>query len=71
MSSHKVRVTGCSCGIGRLTAQTLAKAGHTVGASMRDIQAHNRQAADQTRAWANYQGVALRVGEVETSRESP
>ena len=39
--SQIVVVTGASSGFGRLTAEALAKAGHTVYASMRDINGRN------------------------------
>jgi NAD(P)-dependent dehydrogenase (short-subunit alcohol dehydrogenase family) len=47
MSRKIIVITGASSGFGRLTANALAKAGHTVYASMRQITGHNApQAAD-------------------------
>ena len=43
--SKTILITGASSGFGRDTAQTLFRAGHTVYASMRDIQGKNREAA--------------------------
>lgn len=39
--SHKVLITGSSSGFGKLTAEALMKAGHTVVASMRDPEGRN------------------------------
>jgi NADP-dependent 3-hydroxy acid dehydrogenase YdfG len=47
--SKTILITGASSGFGRDTAETLHRAGHTVYASMRDVQGKNREAADALR----------------------
>jgi NAD(P)-dependent dehydrogenase (short-subunit alcohol dehydrogenase family) len=54
-----ILVTGAGSGIGKLTAQSLAEAGHVVYASMRDVEGRNRVRADELRELAVKQGIAL------------
>lgn len=42
-----VLITGAGSGLGRLTTESLLKAGHSVTGSMRDIKGRNKQAADE------------------------
>src|SRR6476661_3934642 len=44
-----ILITGTSSGFGRDTAETLHRAGHTVYASMRGVQAKNHEAAEALR----------------------
>jgi NAD(P)-dependent dehydrogenase (short-subunit alcohol dehydrogenase family) len=53
--SKTILITGASSGFGRDTAETLARAGHTVFASMRDPEAKNREHAAALRK----QGIAV------------
>lgn len=54
-----ILVTGAGTGIGKLSAQTLAEAGHIVYASMRDVDGRNRPRADRLRELAAQRGLAL------------
>jgi NAD(P)-dependent dehydrogenase (short-subunit alcohol dehydrogenase family) len=59
MKPDVILITGAGSGIGKLSAQSLAKAGHTVYASMRDIGGRNAGRAREMRAWAEAEGVRL------------
>lgn len=52
MNNQIVLITGASSGFGRLTAEALAKAGHTVYASMRDVAGKNAKVAAEMSAIA-------------------
>lgn len=58
-------VTGASSGIGRLSAQSLAAAGHTVYASMRGVDGKNAARARELRDWSFARGLDLRVIELD------
>lgn len=59
-SNNVVLVSGSSTGMGRVTAERLARAGHTVWAGMRDPQGRNAAAAGELRALASQEGLQLR-----------
>lgn len=66
MSTQQViLVTGSSSGIGRLSAQSLATAGHTVYASMRGVAGKNAAKALELRDWSFARGLDLRVVELD------
>ena len=60
-----VLITGAATGIGRLTAIALARAGHTVHASMRDPEGKNAARAEDLRALARAAGLPLSVLELD------
>ena len=67
--SKNILITGASRGIGYLTAKTLAKGGHHVIASMRDIKGHNAAIATELAGWAAEHGHSLEVVELDVTSE--
>ena len=63
--TETILITGASTGFGRDTAETLARAGHEVFASMRDPEGKNRAHADALRA-QNIEVVELDVTDSES-----
>ncbi|QET31223.1 SDR family oxidoreductase [Burkholderia multivorans] len=70
MMSKVILVTGASSGFGRLTAEALAHAGHTVYASMRDTGARNAPVVEQMRALARDAHVDLRPLELDVQSDA-
>jgi len=62
MQKQIVLVTGAGTGIGKLSAQSLAEAGHVVYASMRDIAGRNSGRAADVRSFAAARGLQLTRG---------
>src|ERR1700676_2305498 len=62
-------ITGASSGFGRLSANALAKAGHTVYASMRDTAGRNAPQAADVEKFARDNKVDLRPIELDVSSE--
>jgi NAD(P)-dependent dehydrogenase (short-subunit alcohol dehydrogenase family) len=69
MSKKIALITGASSGFGRLTAEALAKAGHTVYASMRDVAGRNAQNAAEMVETSKLDGVDLRPIELDVQSE--
>jgi NADP-dependent 3-hydroxy acid dehydrogenase YdfG len=63
-------VTGASTGFGRLAAEALALAGHTVYASMQDIFGRNASQVDAVGYFAKDNGVDLRTVELDVQSQS-
>jgi NAD(P)-dependent dehydrogenase (short-subunit alcohol dehydrogenase family) len=62
-------ITGASSGFGELTARALAKAGHTVYASMRETAGRNKEQVESAAQFAAENNVDLRTIELDVSSE--
>jgi NAD(P)-dependent dehydrogenase (short-subunit alcohol dehydrogenase family) len=63
-------ITGASSGFGALTARALAKAGHTVYASMRETQGRNAPQVEEARKFAEGNNVDLRTIELDVASQA-
>jgi NAD(P)-dependent dehydrogenase (short-subunit alcohol dehydrogenase family) len=68
--SKTIIITGASSGFGRLTAEALAKAGHRVYASMRDVSGRNRAITAEMAEFSRTSGADLRAVELDVQSES-
>ena len=62
-------ITGASSGFGALTARALAKAGHTVYASMREAKGRNAPQVEEAKKFAKANNVDLRTIELDVASE--
>ena len=69
-SKNIVLITGTSSGFGRLTAETRARQGHTVFASMRNIAGRNATNSAELRALAEAEGLSLHVVELDVTDDT-
>ncbi|MGB7438895.1 MAG: SDR family oxidoreductase [Candidatus Acidiferrum sp.] len=65
-----VLITGTSTGFGKLIAETLARHGHTVYATMRDPAVRNAQNAAELRSLVGKESVSLQVLEMDVTDEA-
>jgi NAD(P)-dependent dehydrogenase (short-subunit alcohol dehydrogenase family) len=65
MTEKIILITGTSSGFGKLTAQSLAKEGHQVFASMRGVEGKNKEQARFLTQWAKENDYKLTVVELD------
>lgn len=66
---YVIVITGASSGFGQLMSHALAKAGHTVYASMRDTAGRNKPQVEEAANFAKENNVDLRTIELDVSSE--
>src|SRR6202047_2653222 len=69
-SKQVVLITGSSTGFGRLFAETLARKGHTVFATMRDPAGRNAKNAGEIRALAEKDSLPIHVLELDVTNDA-
>ena len=65
-----VLITGSSTGFGRLTAETLAREGYAVYATMRDVKGRNARNAAEIQALAKKESLSLEVFELDVTDDT-
>jgi len=69
-SKQIVLITGSSSGFGRLFAETLARKGHTVFATMRDPGGRNAKNASEIRGLAERESLAIHILEMDVTDDA-
>lgn len=69
-SPQNILITGSNSGFGRLTSESLARSGHRVFASMRDIATRNAQAAEELRSFKSESGGSIHPIEIDVTSEA-
>ncbi|MBB3451782.1 NAD(P)-dependent dehydrogenase (short-subunit alcohol dehydrogenase family) [Rhizobium sp. BK313] len=70
MSKQVIVITGASSGFGALTARALAKAGHTVYATMRETEGRNAPQVAEVAAFAKENGADLKAVELDVASDA-
>src|SRR5713101_7705082 len=68
--AQTILVTGSTSGFGRLTVETLARQGYTVFAGMRAVAGKNAPAAEELRALAEREQLALHIIEIDITDDA-
>src|SRR6266404_4581732 len=69
-SKQVVLITGSSTGFGRLFTETLARKGHTVFATMRDLGGRNAKNASEIRALVEKESLPIHVLELDVTNDA-
>jgi NAD(P)-dependent dehydrogenase (short-subunit alcohol dehydrogenase family) len=69
-SKQVIFITGCSTGFGRMFAETLARKGHAVFATMRDPGGRNAKKASEIRALAEKDSLPIHVIEMDVTNDA-
>src|SRR5207302_2384055 len=70
LMAQTMLVTGSTSGFGRLTVETLARQGYTVFAGMRAVAGKNASAAEDLRALAQREQLAVHVVEIDVTDDA-